>query len=192
MRFDTFISQENVGNFDGGIEYENGELILFRKSALIRAAFGAIGNALANGKEYQRVPVAQIRSMEIERGTFSSQVTLILPDGTFLRFKHKSDMDAAFIPMLKQKIGTGQPEAKAIPAPAAKEIPKAIPMAAVETGAQRLGAQFPRVPADVLNGCWSLCGNRAKLSDYLFAALKAGKLSIEDANRLMEQLAPSK
>lgn len=80
---------------------DGSEVILYKKSPLVRALFGALGVSIAKGKESARFPISDIASYDLEKGTFKNTLHITLSDGTQYDFKAGSDLENCIIPALQ-------------------------------------------------------------------------------------------
>ena len=80
------------------------ELVFFRKSAATRALFGAVGVALASGKEVGRFSVEDIQSYSIVEKPFSNQLTLELKNGEYITFKLSDALSSELLPILEKTV----------------------------------------------------------------------------------------
>lgn len=86
---------------DGALEIDGSEIILYKKSVLVRSLFGALGASIAKGKEYARFPISNIASYDLEEGVFKKTLHITLSDGTQFDFKAGSDLKNYVIPALQ-------------------------------------------------------------------------------------------
>lgn len=96
MRFNTTIAGR-YGNADGAIEIDGKEIVVFRKSFFVRTFFGALGTALASGKEVGRFTRNEIEFYEIRERAFKSIVWIRFRDGEEFSFTLKDiELTTAF------------------------------------------------------------------------------------------------
>ena len=101
MRANITIMNSSFGSGDGAIEFQNGEFVFFLKSIATRLLFGAIGAALASGKEVCRFTVEDLQSYELKEKALSKTLKLNLKDGRFIVFGLKKDVSEAIMPALQ-------------------------------------------------------------------------------------------
>ena len=104
MKYNVTINRSSFGLGDGALEINGREFIFYKKSAITRALFGAIGTALASGKEALRFTVDKVQSYNLVEKTFSRQLTIQLQDGRFVTFTLKKDVEAEVMPLLKANV----------------------------------------------------------------------------------------
>ena len=76
------------GAGDGIVTFENGEFVILSKGMAARLLFGAIGAALAKGKEVMRFGVDDIASYRTYRKMLANYMTMTLKDGGELTFNY--------------------------------------------------------------------------------------------------------
>lgn len=102
MRFDSSISASDIQTFDGAIEYKNGEFIVYKKSLSVRIAFGAVGNALASGKEVMRFPYYEIKAYKFSENTINNVLSIDLADGRYIQMTLNSNVKKQLMSLLAQ------------------------------------------------------------------------------------------
>ena len=101
MRYNIYIKNSSFGACDGADEISGNELIFYKKSQFVRAFFGAVGVAIASGKEALRFSVGNIQSYAVTDKTFSRLLEIKLNDGNYVCFKLKSDVESEIMPLLE-------------------------------------------------------------------------------------------
>ncbi len=101
MRSNITIFNSTIGRGDGAIEINGEEILIFKKSIATRLLFGAIGAALAHGKEAMRFTAADIQSYQIEKKTFTDRMTITLKDSGFVTFNLKNEIRETIMPILE-------------------------------------------------------------------------------------------
>lgn len=104
MKYNITINKSSFGKGDGAIEIANNEFVLYKKSNAVRTFGGALGVALAGGKEVLRFGAYDIRSYEVKKKTFSKLLNITLNDGNYVEFKLKSDVEAEILPIIKAAV----------------------------------------------------------------------------------------
>ena len=104
MRYNITIRKSSFGRGDGAIEIENNEFTFFIKSFMTRTLFGAVGVALASGKEALKFSVEDIQSYEVIEKTFNKELTIVLKDGNSVTFILKKDVSAEIMPILEEHV----------------------------------------------------------------------------------------
>ena len=104
MRYNTSIDESSYGAGDGALEYDGQEFVIFKKSQAVRIFFGAIGNALAHGKEIMRFSLRDISLCRIIQKTFHDRIRIELRNGEYVVLVLKGDMIDDIFPVLKEKI----------------------------------------------------------------------------------------
>ena len=89
---------------DGAIEYIDGEFVLYNKDPMVRVLFGAIGNAIASGKEFKRFRTEDIQSFEIIEKAFTNRLKITLKIGEYFSLKNESDIQRGILPILLNKV----------------------------------------------------------------------------------------
>ena len=106
MRYNTSVQYKNFSG-DGAIEINGDEIVVFKKSAAIHYAFGAIGTALAQGKEVVRFSLGEIKAYNIIERLFGQELSITLRNGDSVVVGIKSDMWGSFLPLIKQSVAAG-------------------------------------------------------------------------------------
>lgn len=86
-------TSESKGGGDGVVSYENGEFVIISKGVAARVLFGAIGAALAKGKEVMRFTVEDIASYKAYRKMLANYISLTLKDGSELTFNYPKKVE---------------------------------------------------------------------------------------------------
>ena len=94
-----FKTSANRGGGDGVVSYENGEFVILSKGVAARVLFGAIGAALAKGKEVMRFRVEDIASYKAYRKMLANYITLTLKDGGTLTFNYPKKVEDELLPI---------------------------------------------------------------------------------------------
>ena len=81
------------GSGDGTVLYENGEFVIMSKGMAARLMFGAIGAALAKGKEVMRFRVEDIATCNTFRKMLANYMTMTLKDGSTLTFNYPKKVE---------------------------------------------------------------------------------------------------
>ena len=72
------------GNAEGTLRYADGLFILYQKSMLVRAAFGGIVSAVADGNEKLRFTCADILDWSVKARTFKKEVGIRFKNGHYV------------------------------------------------------------------------------------------------------------
>ena len=96
----SFKTNSSRGGGDGTVLFDDGYFIIYNKGIAARAMFGAIGAALAKGKEVMRFDVSEIESYRSYRRLFSNYITLTLNDGSTLTFNYPKKVQNELLPIL--------------------------------------------------------------------------------------------
>lgn len=104
MRYNTSIDESSHGAGEGAVEFDGREFVIFKKSQAVWLFFGAIGNALAHGKEIMRFSMDDIISCRIIQKTFHDRIRIELRNGEHVVLVLKGDMVDDICPVLKDKI----------------------------------------------------------------------------------------
>lgn len=83
-----YMTDAGKGGGDGTVIYENGEFVILSKGIAARLLFGALGAALAKGKEVMRFKTEDIASYKAYRKMLANYITLTLKDGGTLTFNY--------------------------------------------------------------------------------------------------------
>ncbi len=103
MRFNTSVESKH-GSGDGAIEIENNEIAIFKKSQAVFYAFGAIGTALAHGKEIMRFSLDDVSSYEVTEHLFSNDLRIVLCGGDYVKIGLKSELRDYLLPLLEKAV----------------------------------------------------------------------------------------
>ncbi len=95
-----FKTSASRGAGDGIVTFENGEFIIFSKGMAARILFGAIGAALAKGKEVMHFRVEDIASYKAYRKMLANYVTITLKDGGTLTFNYPKKVEDELLSIL--------------------------------------------------------------------------------------------
>lgn len=93
-------TSESKGGGDGVVSYENGEFVIISKGVAARVLFGAIGAALAKGKEVMRFTVEDIASYKAYRKMLANYISLTLKDGSELTFNYPKKVEDELLSIL--------------------------------------------------------------------------------------------
>lgn len=104
MKHNITINSSSFGKGDGTIEIANNEFVFYKKSNAVRVFTGALGVALATGKEALRFGAYDIQSYEVKEKTFSKMLKITLNDGSYVEFKLKSEVEAEILPIIKAAV----------------------------------------------------------------------------------------
>lgn len=104
MRYNITINSSSFGKGDGSFEYENNEFVVYKKSNAVRVFGGALGVALATGKEALRFGAYSIQSYEVKEKAFSKLLKITLNDGSYVEFKLRSDIEEEILPIIKEAV----------------------------------------------------------------------------------------
>jgi hypothetical protein len=88
-----FKTQTAHGSGEGVVLFENGEFVVRNKGIATRMLFGALGAALAKGKEVMRFPVSEISSYETFRKMLANYMRFTLKDGSVLLFNYSKNVE---------------------------------------------------------------------------------------------------
>ena len=88
-----FKTNTSHGGGDGVVSFENGEFVIISKGVAARVLFGAIGAALAKGKEVMRFRVEDIASCKAYRKMLANYMTMTLKDGGTLTFNYPKKVE---------------------------------------------------------------------------------------------------
>ncbi len=94
-----FKTPSSRGKGDGVILFENGEFVV-RNKGIATILFGAVGAALAKGKEVMRFPVSEIASYETSKKMLAHNMRFTLKDGSFVQFVYPKDMEQELIQII--------------------------------------------------------------------------------------------
>lgn len=103
MRYNTVI-QYNRKVCDGAVEINEKEIIIYKKSAAVRYAFGAIGTAIAQGKAIFSFPLKEIKTYTIVERAFAEDLCISLFSGVSVTVGLKQDLKEAILPVLKKAV----------------------------------------------------------------------------------------
>lgn len=112
VRFNTFVMTSGRKGGDGAIEYVNGEIIVYLKSAMVGVLFGALGKSLSQGKEIMRFPLNTVANVTLQESTLSNYIHVDVNDGRFLSFKRSLSMPEEFLTALQIQIEHPAPSKK--------------------------------------------------------------------------------
>ena len=88
-----FKTPDAHGAGDGTVIYENNEFVIMSKGMAARLMFGALGAALAKGKEVMRFRVEDIASCKSFRKLLANYMSMTLKDGSTLTFNYPKKVE---------------------------------------------------------------------------------------------------
>ena len=103
MRYNTFVRYKRMSG-DGAIEVNGKEVIVYKKSEAIRVAFGAIGSALAQGREILRFSIDEIKSYNVINGVIRDELCITLFNSESVTISLKTDIKNDFFPMVEKAV----------------------------------------------------------------------------------------
>lgn len=114
VRFNTFVMTSGRKSGDGAIEYVNGEIVVYLKSAVVGAMFGILGKALSQGKEILRFPLKAVANVTLQETSLADYIHVDVNDGRFLSFKRSVSMPEEFLTALQIQIEHPAPSKKLV------------------------------------------------------------------------------
>ncbi len=104
MRFNTVLLESSYGHGDGAIETQGDKFVIFKKSVASRIAFGAVGAALAQGKEIMRFTLNDIQSCNAYTKGIKTWLRINLNDGKYVVMQMKGGVRDHIYQMLEDKM----------------------------------------------------------------------------------------